>query len=235
MASFHKLALSAGITNFHETYLSSIGNAQQEAVRANPIGDAIAELGNFNGTAEELVTKLKAISDDPKVQKLTSRAIGKMLNSTLKSDLEAIGIQIDGYRTSNKRRWVIRQTDKYANLMSLMSSCHKPKQDKDFSNDINNDINDISQNLMSSPPQDSKSNDINNDINDISQNLMSSPEASTSKGYDINDINDIKNGYLSGLRSDGQPSLLPDEYLVDPASDKFPNHYQLEDGDQDEF
>jgi len=123
------------------------------------------------------------------------------------------------------------QTDKYANLMSLMSSCHKPKQDKDFSDDINNDINDISQNLMSSPPQDSKSNDINNDINDISQNLMSSPEASPSKGYDINDINDIKNGYLSVRGADGQLSLLPDELV----NKKIPNHYQLEDGDQDEF
>ncbi len=56
MASFHRLALSAGIPNFHETYLSSIGNAQQEAVRANPIADAIAEVGNFHGTAQELVT-----------------------------------------------------------------------------------------------------------------------------------------------------------------------------------
>jgi hypothetical protein len=86
-------------------------------------------------------------------------------------------------------------------------------------------------NLMSSPPQDSKSNDINNDINDISQNLMSSPEASPSKGYDINDINDIKNGYLSVRGADGQLSLLPDELV----NKKIPNHYQLEDGDQDEF
>ena len=92
---------------------------------------------------------------------------------------------------------MVTQTDRYANLMSLTSSCHKPKQDKGFSDDINNDINDVSQNLMSSPPQDSKSNDINNDINDVSQNLMSSPEASTSKGYDINDVNDVKNDYLS--------------------------------------
>ena len=57
--------------------------------------------------------------------------------------------------------------------MSLTSSRHKPKQDKGFSDDINNDIN------------------------DVSQNLMSSPEASTSKGYDINDVNDVKNDYLS--------------------------------------
>ena len=201
MASFHKLGLAAGIEGFNDAYLACIGNAQAEAVRVNPIADAIteaiAELGGFDGTAEELVAKLKAVSDDPKVQKLTSRTLGRLLNSTLKPDLEAIGIQIDGYRTSNKRRWVIRQTDRYANLMSLTSSCHKPKQDKGFSDDINNDINDVSQNLMSSPPQDSKSNDINNDINDVSQNLMSSPEASTSKGYDINDVNDVKNDYLS--------------------------------------
>lgn len=66
MASFHRLALSAGIPNFYKTYLASIGNAQQEAIKANPIGDAIAELGNFDGTVQELVTKLKPFPMTPK-------------------------------------------------------------------------------------------------------------------------------------------------------------------------
>jgi hypothetical protein len=156
MASFHKLGLAAGIEGFNDAYLASIGNAQAEAVRVNPIADAIAEVGDFAGTAEELLAKLKAISDDPKVQKLTSRTLGRLLNSTLKPDLEAIGVEVDSYRESNvtrTRKILITRTDRYGNLMSETSKTSKagvePAQNKAFESGHQSDIKDNAGNLMS--------------------------------------------------------------------------------------
>jgi hypothetical protein len=111
MASFHKLGLAAKIPGFDQAYLASISDSKDEAVRANPISDAIAEMGNFEGTTQELVQKLKDISDDPKVQKLTTRALGRFLNGSLKSDLESIGIRIDSFRSAKCMNWIISRTD----------------------------------------------------------------------------------------------------------------------------
>jgi hypothetical protein len=159
------------------------------------------------------------------VQKLTSRTLGRLLNGTLKPDLEAIGIQVDSYRessTARTRKILITQTDKYADLMSKMSKMSKtapePAQGNGSGSGHQLDIKDNTNNLMS--------------------NKCPTPEPAQDKGsghqLDNMDIMDIKNGYLSVRGSDGQLSLLPDE-LVDPESNKIPNHYQLEDGDQDEF
>jgi len=92
--------------------------------------------------------------------------------------------------------------DNTNNLMSNKCPTPEPAQDKGSGHQLDNmDIMDIKNGYLSDDDEgdddDWTGNDINNDINDISQNLMSSPEASPSKGYDINDINDIKNGYLS--------------------------------------
>jgi hypothetical protein len=111
MASFHKLGLAAKIPGFHQAYLASISDSKDEAVRANPISDAIAEIVNFEGTTQELLQKLKDISDDPKVQKLTTRALGRFLKGSLKSDLESIGIRIDSFRSAKCMNWIISRTD----------------------------------------------------------------------------------------------------------------------------
>jgi hypothetical protein len=192
MASFHKLGLAAGIEGFNDAYLASINNAQTEAVRVNPIADAIAEaiaeLGGFNGTAEELLAKLKAVSDDPKVQKLTSRTLGRLLNSTLKPDLEAIGIEVDSYRESSltrTRKILITQTDRCADLMSKTSKMSKtvpePAQNKGSGFGHQSDIKDDTNNLMS--------------------NKRPTPEPTQNKssGHQLDDMDimDIKSDHLS--------------------------------------
>jgi hypothetical protein len=195
MASFHKLGLAAGIEGFNDAYLACIGNAQAEAVRVNPIADAIAEVGDFAGTAEELLAKLKVISDDPKVQKLTSRTLGRLLNSTLKPDLEAIGIDVDSYRESNvtrTRKILITRTDKYGNLMSETSKTSKagaePAQNKasEFGRQL--DVKDNASNLMSNQCP----------ASEPAQNKASKPQ------LDDMDIVDIKTDHVSGPEDEGE-------------------------------
>jgi hypothetical protein len=131
MASFHKLGLAAKIPDFDQAYMASISNSKDEAVRANPISDAIAEIGNFEGTAQELLNRLKGISDDPKVQKLTTRALGRFLNGTLKSDLESIGVRIDSFRSAKCMNWIISGTDIAAKQTTLTTLTTKPSLGND--------------------------------------------------------------------------------------------------------
>jgi len=182
-----------------------------------------------------------------------SRTLGRLLNGTLKPDLEAIGVQVDSYRESSvarTRKILITQTDKYADLMSKMSKMSKtapePAQDNGSGSGHQLDIKNNTNNLMSNkcptpePAQDNGSGsghqlDIKNNTNNLMSNKCPTPEPAQDKGsghqLDNMDIMDIKNGYLSVRGADGQLSLLPDELV----NKKIPNHYQLEDGDQDEF
>lgn len=125
------LGLESG--GFMATYQSNIETAQNEAIEANPIAAAIlalmGETNRFDGTASELVAKLKTVSEDAKVQKLSSRTLGKTLSGSLKQDLEAVGIECDNYRVpggKRERKWLIYQSedvrpDKQHDLMSQMS------------------------------------------------------------------------------------------------------------------
>jgi hypothetical protein len=204
MASFHRLALSAGIPNFYKTYLASIGNAQQEAIKANPIGDAIAELGNFDGTVQELVTKLKATSDDSKVQKLTSRSLGRLLKGTLKSDLEAIGIGIDTYRSAKANHWKIIQTDNYGQIIpqtpltpQLLPSKSSSSGIKEYHDSTTLTANSIKTDMPSS-------------VESVESNCPKpsptpQPEARHSKESGISGDSGVKNDYLSASTDDDQP------------------------------
>jgi energy-coupling factor transporter ATP-binding protein EcfA2 len=176
MASFHKLGLAAGIEGFNDAYLACIGNAQAEAVRVNPIADAIAE-------------------DDPKVQKLTSRTLGRLLNSTLKPDLDAIGIDVDSYRESNvtrTRKILITRTDKYGNLMSETSKTSKagaePAQNKasEFGHQL--DVKENASNFMSNQCP----------ASEPAQNKASKPQ------LDDMDVMDVKTDHVSDPEDEGE-------------------------------
>ena len=228
MADFHKLAIEAGIPNFNQAYLANIANAQQEAISANSIASAIAELGDFNGTAEELVTRLKAISDDSKVQKLTSATLGRLLKGTLKSDLQAIGIATDSFRQSKGIRWII-QTDKQAKLPTLPTCLHKPIQGKGSGNVGNKTLPTFPTSLPTQPDP-KTTHDVGNSVGSVGKGkLPTLPEPIQDKENVGNVGNVGKNEYLSTHSDYDQRSIWGSRQY------RLPNHYYLEDGDQSEF
>ena len=204
MASFHKLGVAAGIEGFNDAYLASIGNAQQEAIKANPISDAIAELGNFDGTAQELVTKLKAISDDSKVQKLTSRSLGRLLKGSLKSDLEAIGIGIDSYRSAKANHWKILQTDKYGQITPQTPLTPQLLPGKGSSSGIK-EYHDSTTLTANSTKTDMPSSVESVELNRLKPSLTPQPETRHSKESGISGDSGVKNDYLSVSTDDNQP------------------------------
>ncbi len=117
MASFARFAIAAEPAyssvcqgfEFLPSYQGNIGNAQTAAIEANPIAAAILEIVSpeqMEVTPKELVEKLKGVSDDPKVQKLTVRSLGQKLGKkgTLRSDLEAVGVEIDTYSEGKEKK-----------------------------------------------------------------------------------------------------------------------------------
>jgi len=73
------------------------------------------------------------------VQKLTSRSLGRLLKGTLKSDLEAIGMEIDTYREQDKKRTrkiMIQQTDRQTKQMSEMSMLSETDLEASQANDF---------------------------------------------------------------------------------------------------
>jgi hypothetical protein len=219
MSSFHKLALAANIPGFNETYSASVKSAQSEAIKADPIAEAISELGSFEGTARELVVELKKLSDDPKVQRLTSRAIGRLLNGTLKSDLEAVGISTDDYRQKDRNRTRmlrISQPDRQPDLMSETSETSENPQNP---SKTNGSVSDVPADI------DPKSADITPKSADM-KNLMSAnrtlisdkrpkPEPLHDKDLshlaDVSDVADIKNDHLS-VSADPEVIDYDDDY-----------------------
>ena len=68
----------------------------------------------WEGTAGALVGKLQSLSDDPKIKKLTSRGLGRLLSSkAFIQDLQAVGVVVDSYRKAGgnrERGWIISAT-----------------------------------------------------------------------------------------------------------------------------
>jgi len=117
MAQFAKFGVAALGTEFLDEYRRNIANAEIVAVESNPVASAIQELitaGNFEGTATQLLVKLQNLSDCPKVAKLTSRGLGRLLNSrAFTQDLLAVGVSVDSYRKAGgnrERGWIISAT-----------------------------------------------------------------------------------------------------------------------------
>jgi len=113
MVDFTELCIAAGIPDFVETYSSNIEIGNQAAVEANPIADGIVSLldahnGYWHGTATELIRGLQELDPTNKLfQKLSASSIGKKLGSSLKTDLEAVGVKVDHGRTGSQRYLIL--------------------------------------------------------------------------------------------------------------------------------
>ncbi len=207
------LGLESG--GFMATYQANIEAAQNEAIEANPIAAAILALmeqqTQFDGTASDLVAKLKTVSEDAKVQKLSARTLGKTLSGSLKQDLEAVGIECDNYRVpggKRERKWLIYQSedarpDKQPYLMSQTSQTSRQDLEPSHSNGFSpgheaghqTEIRDIK---TLNVPQTSLN---------VPPNVPNVPtlEPSHSNGFendrDMRDVWDMKKSYLSGVTS----------------------------------
>jgi hypothetical protein len=114
MAEFARFGAAALGEDFLCEYRQNIANAEIVAVESNPVASAIQELvaaGDFEGTATQLLIKLQNLTDCPKIQKLTSRGLGRLLSSkAFIQDLQAVGVSVDSYRTKSDRGWIIKST-----------------------------------------------------------------------------------------------------------------------------
>jgi hypothetical protein len=117
MVDFTELCIAAGIPDFVETYSSNIEIGNQAAVEANPIADGIvclldAHKGSWHGTATELIRGLQELDPTNKLfQKLSASSIGKKLGSSLKTDLEAVGVKVDHGRTGSQRYLILSRVE----------------------------------------------------------------------------------------------------------------------------
>jgi len=119
MADFAKLAIAAEPAMgcqpgaFMSAYTRNIETAMEAAVEANPVAQAITELlstlPHWEGSASSLLEELKKVSQEAKIQRLTTRGLGRMLSGSLKADLEAVGIQIDHLKTKKTRFWILTE------------------------------------------------------------------------------------------------------------------------------
>ncbi|KGF73195.1 hypothetical protein DO97_01370 [Neosynechococcus sphagnicola sy1] len=229
MASFAKFCIAAepalGLQPgaFLRAYTGNIQAAQEAAVEANPLAAAIlAVLESSNpwqGSASALLTAIKEQATETKVQKLTARTLGRALSGSIKSDLAAVGVEIDQYRRSDRSRervWTIERLssppdrprpDKHPKIMSETSetSDETPElpfcKGSSFGHQVGHHGHETSEKRF-----------------DVRQ--TSEKETHAGKGFqptsDIADIMDIKNSTLSD-DSPSQINLNPQE-VVD-ASD----------------
>jgi hypothetical protein len=123
MVDFTELCIAAGIPDFVETYSSNIEIGNQAAVEANPIADGIVSLldahnGYWHGTATELIRGLQELDPTNKLfQKLSASSIGKKLGSSLKTDLEAVGVKVDHGRTGSQRYLILSRVVEFEKTM----------------------------------------------------------------------------------------------------------------------
>jgi hypothetical protein len=112
MADFAQLCMAAGIPNFEEVYGKNIEVGCQEAVEANPITSGILSLldahdGHWQGSSTELIRRMQEL--DPtnrEIQKLSARSLGKKLASSLRGELEAVGVKVDQGKGSRGQRYL---------------------------------------------------------------------------------------------------------------------------------
>jgi len=113
MADFAELCVAAGIPNFVEVYSANINLGCQEAVEAHPIASGILSLleahdGYWQGSSTELIRRLQEL--DPtnrEIQKLSARSLGKKLSSSLRGELEAVGVEVDQGKGSRGQRYLM--------------------------------------------------------------------------------------------------------------------------------
>jgi hypothetical protein len=113
MADFARLGLAAKIPNFMETYATNIEVGNQAAVEASPLAAGILSLleahnGYWQGTSTELIQRLQELDPTSReFQKLSARAVGKKLASSLKGDLASVGVEVDQGKGNKGQRFLI--------------------------------------------------------------------------------------------------------------------------------
>lgn len=224
MADFAKLCIAAGIPGFMDAYASNIEAGCQAAVEANPIAAGILAMlesvgGNWQGTATELVKKLQ--EGDPTnrdFQKLSGDALGRKLSRSLKTDLEAVGVVVDGIRTNKSRMWILTFSppSETAKKASQVSQVSQPNQDKASSGDTSKPKVSLADPEVSPKRHGS---DTSNGVSDTSQNKVSPPKPSQDKACDASDTSDTSS----------QAYLLPSEpksFAPTPITDWDPNDFE---------
>ncbi len=100
---------------FMRAYAANIETAVQTAVESNPIAAAIMavmeDCTQWQGSTQDLLDRMKQKSPSPKVQKLDPRRLGHAMKGSLKADLDAVGIEVDDYKTKTGKQWIIREVD----------------------------------------------------------------------------------------------------------------------------
>jgi hypothetical protein len=207
--------------SFESAYRANIAGAVDKAIESNPVAAAILELmgtcTRWEGTAGALVGKLQALSDDPRIKKLTTRTLGRWLGSKAnQTDLQAVGLEVDSYRTKHNRGWLITyadRPDKHQNLMSPTSPTSPPRAGAGSSGDMK-DKHDVTQKSVDVTP--GSSGDMKLDAGDMKPDLMSPPKPRADAGGDISDNGDMKKPCLSGGTSDDQDKRLSVPKSKDP-------------------
>lgn len=124
MGSFAKFAIATFGNNFMTAYQGNIDTAIDEAIDANPLARAIAQIfdypntvglhcGTWRGSVTTLVNLL--IEQNPGesvIKKLTARSLGKKLKGSLKGDLESAGYSVIDGRASMGTMLEITQPDR---------------------------------------------------------------------------------------------------------------------------
>jgi len=112
MSDFAELCVAAGIPNFAEAYSINLNVGCQEAVEANPIASGILALldahdGYWQGSSTELIRHLQELDPTSReFKKLSARSLGKKLSSSLKGELEAVGVKVDQKKGSRGQRYL---------------------------------------------------------------------------------------------------------------------------------
>ncbi|NJM00125.1 MAG: hypothetical protein HC924_15600 [Synechococcaceae cyanobacterium SM2_3_2] len=100
---------------FMRAYQANIDTAVETAVECNPIAAAILTLmedcTQWEGSTQDLLDKMKHKSSSTKVLKLDPRRLGHAMRGSLKADLDALGIEVDDYKTKTGKRWIIKRLE----------------------------------------------------------------------------------------------------------------------------
>jgi hypothetical protein len=138
MADFARLGLAAKIPNFMETYASNIEVGSQAAVEASPLAAGILSLldahnGYWQGTSTELIQRLQELDPTSReFQKLSARAVGKKLASSLKGDLAAVGVAVDQEKGNRgQRSLTLRKVSQEQRVASQPTQTPTPSLDKE--------------------------------------------------------------------------------------------------------
>jgi len=171
----------------------------------------------WEGSAGALVGKLQALSDDPRIKKLTTRTLGRWLGSKAnQTDLQAVGLEVDSYRSpgGKERGWLLTRADrpeKHQKITPQMSQISQARQGAGFGCDI---IQNRQTDNVTSPPDNVTSppvavpDNVTSPDNVTKMSQLEPRQGADCDVCDVCDIISIISGGLSGGTSDDQGKSL---------------------------